>query len=190
MYARQVQRLTGIDVADANDNLCIHDELLDSDTPTAGLLSQVITVKIIAQGFGSQLLQQPVMRRILRPMQGSEAPRIAKPECLAGGKLDVHMIVDSGRSVVIDDHYTAGHAQVQNRRAVARVDEQVLGAPRDRGDDLPGQVSIDVVCDGPAQATLANNDACDPGTDDVRLYTATAGFHFRQFRHALRSPAI
>ncbi len=78
-------------------------------------------------------------------MQGPESARVAKPQGLARGEVDVDVVVDAGRGVVIDDCYAAGHAQVKNRCALASIDEQVLGASRDRRDDLSGQVAINVV---------------------------------------------
>ena len=57
MNAGQVQSLTCIDVADANDYVCVHDELLDTDAPTARFLPQIVAMKFIAKGFGAKFFQ-------------------------------------------------------------------------------------------------------------------------------------
>jgi len=145
MNAGQVQGLTCINVADANDNVRVHDEWLDTDAPAARFLPQIVSIKLVSKGFGAKFFQQPVMLRIGCPMQGSKSARVAKPQGLAGGEFDVHVIVDAGRGVVIDDGHTAGHAKVQNRCALVGIDEQILGTSGDRRDDLSWQVAINIV---------------------------------------------
>ena len=85
------------------------------------------------------------MPDILRPMQGAKSAWVAKPQGFARGEVDIHMIVDAGRGVVIDDCYAAGHAQMKNRCALASIDKQIFGTSGDGRDDLSRKVAINIV---------------------------------------------
>jgi len=76
--------------------------------------------------------------------------------------------MNAGRRIVLNNKHATRHAQVNNCSAVARVDEQVLGATLDGFDCSIAKLCFHVVTDRPAQATLANNDIDDALSDEVR----------------------
>ena len=94
------------------------------------------------------------------------------------------MFMHTGRRVVIDDIYTARHAEMDHRATVACVDQQILGPPTDGGHCLTGEFVFDVGADRPTQASFANNNVVDALADEIRLDAAAAGFDFGKLRHA------
>jgi hypothetical protein len=72
---------------------------------------------------------------------------------------------------------------MNNGRAIACVEEQVLGATTEGVDGGAWQLRINVCTDWPAQASLAYHNVVDTITDDVRFDSAAACFDFGQFRH-------
>jgi len=97
------------------------------------------------------------------------------------------MIVYPGRRVTIDDGDTARHSEMDYRRAVGCIDQQVLCAPADRNYRLAGEVSVDVGADRPAQSPIANSEFVDTLADKIWLDATAAGFDFRELRHAARA---
>ena len=119
-----------------------------------------------------------MLERLLGPQQRSESARVTEPQRLSAAQTDVDVIVLAGRFVVINDPDAARHAEVHDRGAGIRVEQQVLGTPPDRANLLPGQAVIDVVGYGPAQPAVANNDVADLLLLDPRRDAAPAGFDF------------
>ena len=67
-------------VTDADDDLRVHDELLDADTATAGFFPQVRTVEFVTERFRSERLQELVIERVAAPVERAEAARITKSQ--------------------------------------------------------------------------------------------------------------
>src|SRR5690606_37350623 len=77
----------------------------------------------------------------------------------------------------------ARHAQVQQRAAGLRVQQQVLGAPAHRVDALAREQLHHLARDRPAQVRAAQHHVGDATAFDVRREAAAGGFDFGQFRH-------
>ena len=131
MDARHEKRFACIDVADADDYRCIHNELFDTYSPAARSLPQIDCIEFVVQGFRPQRHEQLVLEWRRAPMQGPEATRIPKSQGLARVKINVDVIVHARGRAVIDNKNAAGHAEMQYRRSATGIDQQVLGAPSD-----------------------------------------------------------
>ena len=64
--ARAEQSLARVDVAHADHDLRIHDEMLDGDRALAGGAVEVLRVEVLAQGLGRELGEQRMQQRIAR----------------------------------------------------------------------------------------------------------------------------
>jgi hypothetical protein len=67
MNAGQKKRFAGVDVADANHDRAVHDELLHIDSPAARCSPQIIAVELRLERFGTEIAKQRMLRCILRP---------------------------------------------------------------------------------------------------------------------------
>ena len=172
------QRLAGVNVADADDDAGIHDELFHGDAPTVGSLPQILAIELVAERLRAQVFQEPVIAGIVTPVQGAEAPRVPEAQRTPGFEFDVDVIVHARRRIVFDDTDAPGHAEVQDGGAVGRVDQQVFGATFDGRHGLPRQMAVDILADGPPQAALADSHVGNSLTDDMRLDAAATGFDF------------
>ena len=67
--AGQEQRFARVDIADTDDDLGIHDELLDADLATSGRLPEILTVELVTQRFRSQVGKQRMRQWIVAPVK-------------------------------------------------------------------------------------------------------------------------
>jgi len=77
MDARTKQRLAGVDIADANHDALVHNEILDRQRaiPRAGI--QQRSVKSLRKRFGSEMSQQRVLfGAAIDPQYRTETPGI------------------------------------------------------------------------------------------------------------------
>ena len=80
------------------------------------------------------------------------------------------MIVHAGRCITLDDIHIARHAEMDNGRAIVRVEQQVFRSSPDGRHDGARQSGIDVLADRPAQSSLTYHETLDllafePGCD-------------------------
>lgn len=76
-----VQGFTGVDIADANHDVAVHDELLDGDLTIACAQVQVVTVELLAEWFATQRAEETVLHgRSACPVQAAEAPRVGQAQ--------------------------------------------------------------------------------------------------------------
>jgi hypothetical protein len=73
-----------------------------------------------------------------------------------------------------EDSQTSGHSEVNDYPAVRQLKQQVFGATLNAEHGLIAE-AMNFRRHGPAQSAIANNRVQDGLTDQMRLYTATAG---------------
>jgi hypothetical protein len=78
--ARAKQRFARVDVADADHQLRIHDELLDGDAALAGRANRYSASNCSLKGSGASFASSGCCGGSLGPMQAAEAPRIVKSQ--------------------------------------------------------------------------------------------------------------
>src|SRR5580704_5437006 len=66
LQARAEQRFTGVDIADPDHQVAVHEELLEGDPPPAAGTPQVVRIEGTGEGLGRQVLQEGVLARIAR----------------------------------------------------------------------------------------------------------------------------
>ena len=94
------------------------------------------------------------------------------------------MVVRRDRGGVIRDDQTARHAEVQDQRPAAAIDEQILAPTRERLDSGAGHGAGQQPRDAETQGTLADDRSPNALTDQQSLETAARRLDFGELRHA------
>src|SRR5690606_33343216 len=137
--ARAKQRLVRVDVADADDECAVHEELFDGYTATSRDAPEIVTVESRIERLGSEPGEQRVLVRVCgRGEVGPEASRVVEAHDDAGVELDVAVVVRDTREVAWQDPQAPGDPEMHEQRAPFECNQQVLGAPSDIQDALPG----------------------------------------------------
>ncbi|MNE80371.1 hypothetical protein D3C80_1769340 [compost metagenome] len=119
-----------------------------------------------------------MLQRRLAPEQRAEAPRVGVAQRQSGLQFDIHMLVLGRRQAALDQAQAAGHAEMADQRAGFGTQQQVLGAPFDLEDQLPGQAHIEVLGNRPAQPPLAHDHAADALAFEIGRDAAAGCFDF------------
>jgi hypothetical protein len=94
------QRLAGVDVADTDHHLRIHDELFDRHTSFTRGTPQRAAVEAVLERFRAEMPQQRMLCRVaLDQMQRTEATRVVESQRLARVKLEVEVVVRETRCI-------------------------------------------------------------------------------------------
>ena len=103
MNARHEQGFGSVDVAYADDDPAVHDELLDRQASTAGAFVKPVAIESIAQWLRSEMCQQFVaFTRGIHPEQRAEAPRVVEAHHRIAC-YQVEMVMRARQSTVRDD---------------------------------------------------------------------------------------
>src|ERR1700683_2808008 len=98
------QGLTGVNVADADDQLRIHDELFDGNRALARDAEQVGAIERRAQGFRRQFLQERVLLgSVLRPKQAAETAWVVKSQGLTAVEDQIPVFMRFWRRFATDE---------------------------------------------------------------------------------------
>jgi len=159
MNARAKQRFRRIDVADSDDHVRIHDEVLHGTSPARGAFMQVGGREPGIERFGSEGREELMAGRIAgRPNHQPKASRIAQPQDPAGAEVDLDMVVGKTRLGRIDDTQTAGHPEMNDEGAGFETEQQILCPTLDVLEPLTGQDRRERRRHGQTQTRLVDND--------------------------------
>src|SRR5205814_3851729 len=95
------------------------------------------------------------------------------------------MVVREARRPRGHDSQVAGHPEVQEEGAGFQAQKQVLGAPSDAEDPLPGDLARQIARYPPAQPRLVDLERDDPLLERVGLEAPARGLDFGQLGQAL-----
>lgn len=98
MDARPEQAFRGVDVADTDNHMAVHDEALDRAARATGGVVQPLAVEGVAQRLDAEAGEQRALSAGRNPGDEAEPPRVAvAQQPVTEG--DVHMVVGAGRGV-------------------------------------------------------------------------------------------
>lgn len=186
------QRLLGIDVADPDHHLLIHDHRFERLFASATTVQQMLDgERGVIERFRSQV-DQPWMGRLAtsrHQIHQAETTGIAKRQAPSVHQVQVTMIVWTFITHRCEAP-GAGHAQVAQQDALAGVEQQVFGAAAHAGDGRTAQNPWQTGRDGRPQITALQVDGTnDRPVAEQALQPGTYGLDLRQFGHAPRVPA-
>src|SRR5262249_4880341 len=96
--ARPEQRLARVDVADADHQLAVHQQLLDGDATPAGDAVEIVGIEGRRKGLGSETLEQRMRARLTaRVEQAAEATRVVEAHCEPRIQHQIEVIVREAR---------------------------------------------------------------------------------------------
>jgi len=183
MDAGEEQCLAGIDVTYPHDNPAIHDQVLDGDFPLARDPIEILSVKILREGLGTEGCKEGVgFRGTINQHHETESARVMKAQNPVA-KTDLEMVMLAKRLLPGSDTQTAGHPQMHHERLRADIQQQILAAAGDRAHDLAAKPAGQIVGNRVAQARLVYGNRADLPVENMGFNTAARGFDFGQFRH-------
>ena len=139
--------------------------------------------EVFSQRLGAEVFEQGMLQRIVGdPQHGTEAARIMQPELPPGIERDGDVVVLLEGHVGREDAQVSRHAEVNQKRALVRAKEQVLGAAHAGVDEAAFDL-VNRVRHRPAQAFVPHDDLAHAPADDVRGDAAQRGFDLGKFRH-------
>ena len=178
------QRFAGVDVADADDDVAVHDEGFDGGGAAPGTGMEVFAGKALFEGFRAERREKRVLARIFSsPKQAAKAAGVVIAEAEAAGEDEVVMIVLAGRAGGGSDAETPGHAEMDEQRARPGPEQQVFAAPGETLQRLPGQEVRQCGRNGPAEPGFPDEQPLDGLPFQVRTDATQGGFDFGEFRH-------
>ena len=183
------QRLGGVDVADADDDPLVHEEILDRPPAPARAREEIVAVERVAERFGTEVAQQLVRAAGRLPEPATEAARVVEAQQASRIEHEVDVVVRAQRDVGREHAQRPGHAEVHDHGARLGVQQQVLRAALDRRDALAAQVGGERFRHGPAQCALAHDELAHDASRHVRRDAAARGFDFGQLGHAVQRGA-
>src|SRR5919109_635464 len=185
------QRLARVDVADADDEPAVHQQLLDGHAAPAGRAPEVLRVESRCEGLGRETGEQPVLERIAaRVEETPEAARIVEAQREPGAEAQVEMVVSEARRARRHDAQVPRHPEMQQQRAGFQAQQQVLGAPPDAEDALSGHLARQVAGYLPAQARLVHLERDDALPERVGPQAPARRFDFRQLGQVRAACAV
>ena len=177
--ARAEQRFARVDVADADHEPCIHDQLLDGDAAASRDLPEVCRIELVFERLGREAAQQRVRRGIVgREQQAAEAARIVEAQRVSGIEFDVDVIVRNARRRDRQHAQAARHPEMQDQRAGIGLEQQVFRAASCAPDRAAGHRLDARDVHGPAQAPVVHAQSCNAASYNVRFDPAAGGFDF------------
>ena len=143
---------------------------------------QVVAVEIGRQRLGAEVAQSRVSRRIRAcPQHGAKAPRVVQAQYGRIGEPQFDVVVLTARRSRVHDAQAAGHAEVDDQRAVLERDQDVFRAPADIHDLLT--LKVLQRRHRPTQSRFVDQRLDDALPDDMRRYAAAGGLYLRELGH-------
>src|ERR1700687_94379 len=112
MDAGGIERLAGVDVAEADDNAGVHEECLDRPAPAGGHSAQKVAGEAALERLDAKMSEM----RVLGEAGGgqgedeAEAPRVAQSQAPAGAKLEGDVLVGLRRGGRRHEGQASAHA--------------------------------------------------------------------------------
>ena len=181
--ARGEERLVGVDVADARDDVGVHEELLHGDAPPARGAVQVFAAEGLVEGLHPEARQQGVLVGIAHPQHRAESPGIVEADDVAAVEDQVHVVVPACGPIPGHDRERSRHAEVHEQVPRRKVEEEVLAAPPDAVHARAAKAAGQVARHRPAKAWLPHHDVAHAPPHDAGDKTQAGRFDFREFRH-------
>lgn len=183
MDAGPKQALGSVDVADADQQVPIHDGQLDRRTPPGQQPGQPPAVERGIQRLAAEPGQQGVrLGRRRQPQNRTETPRIAQAQGVLA-QHQIEMVMPLGRQVGGHHPQAARHAEMQHQRAGLAIDEDVLRPPPYAGDPASDQHAGQPLGHRIAQARLAHPHRINTRPSQPGLDAPARDLHLRQLRH-------
>jgi len=121
------------------------------------------------------------------PQHRAETARVAQAHQHAVVQRQIEVVVFFRRRARGQEAQAAGHAKVQDQRAMLELHQQILAAPPERTDDSSAQQPGQVFRDRPAQPGMAHDRIRDSQPDEMRGQATPRDFYFGQLRHSLNN---
>ena len=173
----------GVDVADADDAVAVHDEGLDGGLAVAGEVVEVAGGEVGAEGFGAEVFEEGMEGGVaMDPLDGAEAAGVVEPEFHAGVEAESDVVVFAPGDGGGKDAEAAGHAEVDEEGAARGGEEEVFASAR-AGEDGGAFDFDEVIGHGPAEAAFLDDEFADGVADEVGADTAQGGFDLGEFGH-------
>lgn len=88
------QGFTGINVANADDTMAVHDQGFDGGLAIAGEVVEMAGGEFRAEGFGAEIFEEGVKSGVaVNPLNGAEAARVVEAEFHSGVEAQGNMVV-------------------------------------------------------------------------------------------------
>jgi hypothetical protein len=127
-------------LAHSDHHVSVHQERFDRDASTLCARTQVGAVERRVERFRAEFAQQRMEERVAPgPQQRPKATRVAQTQAGAVIQHEIEVVVETGWRVGRDHAQAARHAEVEQRRAGRRAQQQVLGPALDGCDPLSDQ---------------------------------------------------
>lgn len=126
------QRLVGVDIAHADDDVRLHQHGFDRAVPRVQALVQIGAVKGLLQRLGAEFGQEWMLQWVAgAPEQSAEAPWVMQAKMQPVGEGDVHMVMGQARGSCLHQSQTTRHAKMQQYAAMRQAQQDVLAASLD-----------------------------------------------------------
>ena len=168
--------------------MAVHEERLDRRGAAARRAPQRVAGELPSKRLGAKRGEQRVNGSGCLPQQGAEAARIGEaqdqpPLARLRFEPDVDVVVPARRRIGWQHAQRAGHAQVEQRTARRRMQQQIFCAALHRVDALAGQALGNLARDRPAQVRTTQRHHAHAPADQIGRNATARGFDFGKFRH-------
>jgi len=183
MHARPEQTFVRIDVSDSDDDVGVHQQLLDAHIAAARRPMEEFRGELLAERLDTEAREQRMAKGISAvPQHHPETARIAQAQ---GGAAEneVQMIVRSRGSLRLDDAQAPRHAQVHDERASFAFEQQIFSTPHDPSYEPADDEAGDIPLHAPAQVGVAHGDAGDGLAQNERFDAAAGDLNFGKLWH-------
>jgi hypothetical protein len=173
----------GVDIADADDAVAVHDEGFDGGLAVAGEVVEVAGGEVGAEGFGAEVFEEGVESGVaVDPLDGAEAAWVVEAEFHTGVEAESDVVVFAPGDGGSEDAKAAGHAEVDEEGAASGGEEEVFASAR-AGQDGGAFDFDEVIGHGPAESAFLDDEFADGVADEVGADTAQGGFDLGEFGH-------
>ena len=179
MDTRAEEGLGGIDVAHADDDALVHQELLHGDLAAARPAREVGTVEPAVERLRAEVREQRMLERVAgHPVQAAEAARVVEAQATTVFEPQFVVVVLEPRRIHRHDAQAARHAEMRYQRAAIEFDQQVLGAPAHVTHCQSRQSLRERAVHRPAQLVVQQHELDDAPAAQGAPDAAAGGFDF------------
>ncbi len=188
------QGLADIDIAEARNDLLVEQRGLERGLAPRKYGRQEIAAEFVAERLDPQPLEKRVLEKLGAAAQQheAEAARIVIGDAGAGiGRQDDVIVRRKARAFVVEaagkgalDPERARHSEMRDQNLpVIEVEQQIFGAPRQRGDGPAFEARRKAGREGKAQILAPDFGGHDPVAQQSGLQSSADGFDFGKFGH-------
>ena len=176
---RPEQRFAGVDIADADDQMIVHQRKLDRCAAAARRAPKVVRVAGRVERFGAEPGQEGVrLGRRRQPEHRAEAARVVVTQRHPGIEDDVDMVMQAARRRLAERAQAAGHPKMDQQGVGAEAEQQVFAAPMNGIHGTPGDARREPAGNRPAQPAVVYVHDRHPAGDHEREDPSQRGFDF------------